>query len=131
VITLVIIKSHERCVAGRTSVLGRRSPFGGPKITGGLTDLNGPGTGVKVRDSESLALFAIHADKYKPIAGRESINNNKVVGVELGRIGSGCRLLESSAASFLASSWSDSVRLAGLLQGGTSCRPCDSVLVEG
>jgi hypothetical protein len=130
VITLVIIKSHERCVAGRTSVLGRRSPFGGPKITGGLTDLNGPGTGVKVRDSESLALFAIHADKYKPIAGRESINNNKVVGVELGRIGSGCRLLEF-LRRFLLGFLMVGFCAIGLLQGGTSCRPCDSVLVEG
>jgi len=108
VITFVIIKSDEPRLAGRTSVLGRVSPFGGPKITNDLTNLNSLGAGVKIHDGESLALFAIHADKYKPDCGTvgRSTTKCRAGGIRPCPVGpSAC--LSFSAASFFSASWSD------------------------
>jgi hypothetical protein len=104
VITFVIIKSDERRLAGRTSVLGRVSPLGGPKITNDFTNLNSLGAGVKIHDGESLALYAIHADTRLRQEGR----NNKMWGGGIRPYQVGlAACLSFSAASFFASSWSD------------------------
>jgi hypothetical protein len=82
----MIIKSHERRLAGRTSVLGRLSPFGGPKITDELTNPNSMSAGVKVHEGESLSLFTIHADKYRPDCGKREPIYKKCGGAELGKM---------------------------------------------